>query len=348
MLWGGCWCSAGTASRPRRPGRRSFRCTIRQWYDDIADGPVRATITLKQSNEQPAVEPAWVITGVPGFAHPIPSIVTLWDLMYDVATQLPAPHTLTPPVTVSFTRDIYTLLRRPVLMQWVSALARQGHAGNAPGNFLAPAAFALLQDNNADPMSVAYQLRQKVFAALKNPAGGGGDMPMLSGLTVTKTQYATMQKWATGTFSADWAGPPSVTPFDMLAPADQPMALDRAGLITAVGGAFYPGIEACYLAAQPATYGKPIRVREDLAPGTLTSALSVPWQSDYTACGTGWWPAGRPNQVTQDGNNFYEWRPSPWGYAEMVKNWWQLGFLAQKTIMGQAAFVETERLAPII
>jgi hypothetical protein len=317
-----------------------------QWYDDVSDGPVRATITLKGSSEQPPVEPAWVIVGVPGFAHPIPNIVTLWDLAYDVATRLPAPHTLTPPATVSFTRDVYTLLRRPVLMQWVSAVARTGHSGMVPGNFLDPATFAVLQDNNVNPISAAYKLRQHVFSELKNPSGGGGDMPMLNLLTVTKTQYAMMKQWADGNFISDWAGPPAVVPLDMLPPKDQPMALDRAGLITAVGGAFFPGIEACLVAGQATTYGKPMRIREDLAPGSLTALLSVPWQADYNACGTGWWPAGRPNQVTQDGSTFYEWKLLAWGMPEVVKNWWQLGFLAKKTIMGKDAFVETERLAP--
>jgi hypothetical protein len=321
----------------------------KQWYDDVSDGPVRATITLKGSGEQPPVEPAWVIVGVPGFAHPIPSIVTLWDLAYDVATQLPAPHTLTPPATVSFTSDVYALLRRPVRMQWVSTLAGSGHSGMAAGNFLDAAMFALLQDNNPSPMSAAYKLRQHVFAQLRNPAGGGGDMPKLNaGLAVTKTQYAMMKHWADGNFNPDWAGPPAVVPFDMLAPADQPMALDRAGLITTVGGAFFPGIEACSVAAQTTTYDKPMRIREDLAPGSLTSLLSVPWQSDYTECGTGWWPAGRPNQVTQDGSTFYEWKPGSWWIPDMVKNWWQLGFIAKKTIMGKDAFVETERIAPTV
>lgn len=319
----------------------------RQWYDDVSDGPVRATIKLKSSGEAPPVVPAWVITGVSGFAHPIPSIVTLWDLAYDVATRLPSPHTLTPPATISFTSDVYPLLRRPVLMQWVSTVARTGHSGAAPGNFLSAAAFTMLRDNNPDPMSAAYKLRQHVFARLRNPWGGGtGDMPRLSGLTVTKTQYAMMKKWADGLFSADWAGPPAVVPFEMLAPVEQPVALDRAGLITAVGGAFAPGIEACSVAGLTSTYGKPLRIREDLAPGSLTSQLSVPWQTDYTACGSGWWPSGRPNEVTQDGATFYEWKPGSWGPGEMVKNWWELGFLAKKTIMGEDAFVETERLVP--
>jgi hypothetical protein len=92
------------------------------------------------------------------------------------------------------------------------------------------------------------------------------------------------------------------------------------------------------------TYGKPIRIRDDLPPGTLTSQLSVPWQSDYRACGTNWWPGGRPNQVTQDGTTFHEWVPNPWGVTDMIQNWWELGFIARN----EEAFVETERIAPVV
>jgi hypothetical protein len=316
------------------------------WYDDMSDGPVRATITLHDSGEQPPVEPAWVIVGVPGFAHPIPNIVTLHDLAYDVARRLPQPYTLVPPIEVSFTNDIYPLLRRPVLMQWVSALARQGHSGQAHGNFFDPQLFNLLKDNNPNAMSAAYQARTLVFEALKNPAGGGDDMPRLALLTVTPFQYLRMRQWSNGNFVADWQGPPQIVPLNQLPSAQQPAALDKAGLITAVGGAFAPGIEAGRIMGDVTTYGKALRIRPDLAPGSLTAQLSIPWQADYTACGTGWWPAGRPNQVTHDGMTFYEWKPLAWGMPDMVEKWSQLGFIARRQINNQDAFVETERLAP--
>jgi hypothetical protein len=317
------------------------------WYDDVADGPVRATITLNDTGEQPAVEPAWVIVGVPGFAHPIPSIVTLYDVAYDVATRLPVPYKLVPPIQISFTDDIYPILRRPVLMQWVSALAQTGHSGAGAGNFFDAARFNLLKDNDPNPLSAAYQERQHVFGALRNPAGGGDDMPRLNGpLTVTPFQYEMVRKWSLGLFVPDWVGPPAVVPFELLPADQQPAALDKAGLITTVGGSFYPGIEAGRIVDELTTYEQALRIRDDLAPGSLTSQLSVPWQSDYTACGSGWWPAGRPNQVTQDGTNFYEWKPPGWGAADMVANWWELGFIAKTEINNQDAYVETERLAP--
>src|ERR1700730_422844 len=77
------------------------------WYDDVSDGSVRATIVMKGTGAKPAVEPAWAIVGVPGFAEPISAIVTMYDLAYDIATKLPPPNMLVPPTTVSFTRDIY-------------------------------------------------------------------------------------------------------------------------------------------------------------------------------------------------------------------------------------------------
>jgi len=317
------------------------------WYDDVSDGPVRATIKLHNSGAQPAVEPAWVLVGVPGFAHPVESIVTLYDLAYDRATQLPSPNTLVPPTQVSFTKDIYPLLRRPVLMQWVIAAAQMGHSGQASGNFLDLQRFALLKDNDPNPNSAAFQERQTVFNALRNPNGGGDDMPLLNGgLAVTPFQYQQMQKWSVGNFAADWTGaPPPVVPLDQLPAAQQPAALDKAGLITTVGGVFFPGIEACSVMADVNTYEKPLRIRQTLPPGTLTSGLSVPWQADYTACGTGWWPAGRPNDVTQDAINFYPWKPPGWQMADMVQNWAQLGFIAKQQINGQTVYVETERFA---
>jgi len=317
------------------------------WYDDVADGPVRATITLNDSCAQPDVEPAWVICGVPGFAHPIANIVTLADVGYDVATRLPAPYTLIPPAQVSFTRDVYPILSRPVLTQWVSGLAHTGHSGVNPGNFFDTARFALLKDNDANAASPAYIERQHVFGALANPAGGGDDMPRLNGgLTVTRVQYEVMRRWSLGQFVADWVGVPAVVDFDLLAADQRPGALDRAGLVTTVGGAFAPGIEAGRVVVATTTYEKAGRIRDDLAPGTLTAQLSVPWQADYTACGSGWWPAGRPNQVTQDATTFYEWKPAGWGMPEMVADWWQLGFIAKREIDAADAFVETERLVP--
>ena len=108
----------------------------RGWYDDVSDGSVRATLNLKGTDARQSVEPAWVLIGVSRFAEPISAIVTMYDLAYDVATRLPAPNTLVPPTEVSFTRDIYPVLFRAVMMRWVISTARMGHGSGAGGDFL--------------------------------------------------------------------------------------------------------------------------------------------------------------------------------------------------------------------
>jgi hypothetical protein len=319
------------------------------WYDDAADGPVRATIRLRGSGEMPPVDAAWVITGVPAYAAPVMDIVTMYDVVYDLAVRhlglvLPA---------VSFTNDVFPILQRIVLTQWVSASARQGHGHGQPGDFLDPALFDLLKSDDQTPGSNPRRARERVFRKLRNPSGGaGGNMPALkgspsptspnaTGFTVTPTQYEVMSRWSRGDFDADWNGPPVTVPFDQLPPEQQTAALDKATLWTGVGGSFNPGIEVSDMFARIACFERPFRVHSQLRAGTFTKDLSVPWQSDFTACGTGWWPGARPNAVTADGQNFHEW--STFGMSEMVEFWWKLGFLAERTLPNQTkGYLETE------
>ena len=313
------------------------------WYDDVSDGPVRATITLKHTRTHPAVDPAWVIVGVPRFAEPISAIVTMYDLAYDMATKLAAPNTLTPPAHVSFTHDIYPVLFRAVMMQWVIQTAQIGHSGGAGGDFLNSAHFDLLKDNNPTPGSPARTAREHVKDMLR-PAG---TMPMLNGgLHLTDTQLAQFKRWAAGDFIADWTGVPVVKPFSALTPLEQTRSLDMTGLWTAVGGAFAPGIETGAIMGLPTTYERPFRINTVLPPGSLTQGLSIPWQADYTACGLGWWPSGRPDEVTQDGTSFYEWIPDSMTMEQLVLDWWKLGFIFKKQIGPSVAYVEEERLLP--
>jgi hypothetical protein len=310
------------------------------WFDDVSDGPVRATIKLRGSDLIPMVQSSWIIAGVSAFAQPIVGIVSLYDLAYDLAV---AHFGLVPPSQVSFTRDIYPILKRPVLMQWIDPDARQGHGPGLGGDFLNPQKFALLQNNNPTPGSPPRAAREAVFTRLKNPNGGGGDMPRLNGLTVTKYQYERMRRWSLGDFVADWNGVPVPRPFDQLTPQEQTIALDEASLWKGVGGAFSPGIEAGMHFGDFNTFESAFRIRQTLPPGYLTSTLSVPWQSDYSACGWGWWPSGRPNSVTSNGMAFENWArfTAP---DTMINAWWKLGFVVKKQLNGQVVYLETERV----
>ena len=312
------------------------------WFDDVADGPVRATIRFHSTGEVPDVEPSWVVTGVPGFAHPIIGIVNMYDLAFDIAV---THFGLIPPREVSFSRDVFPLLQRVVLMQWVDPDARRGHGPSRGGNFLDPSAFVLLSNNDATVGSPARTAREDIFQRLKNPAGGGGDMPQLASLTVTPFQYQMMQRWSVGDFMADWSGLPSPPPpFSSLGPLEQTQSLDQTGLWTGVGGSFHPGIEVGERFGEASTFESPFRIRRSHPAGFLTQTLSVPWQVDFSACGRGWWPSGRPNSVTRTGSTFIDWARFP-GATGMLDSWWKLGFLAESALPdGRQGFLETEWL----
>ena len=232
------------------------------WFDDVSDGRVRATVRFKATSDQPQVVSAWVIVGVPAYATPIINIVSGYDLVHWAATELPSSIRLTPPTDVYFSRDIYPVLKKAVFMQWVSSMARSVHSGGLGGDFLASAQFDLLKDNNPAAGSTERVARERVFRKLRNPIGGGGNMPLLSGgLTVTPVQYEQFLRWSVGDFISDWNGDLQTVPFEQLPAELQPEALDRAALESMVGGSFAPGIEAGQIFGDAAIYERPFRIR---------------------------------------------------------------------------------------
>ncbi|MHB8492241.1 MAG: LodA/GoxA family CTQ-dependent oxidase, partial [Solirubrobacteraceae bacterium] len=282
------------------------------WFDDTSDGPVSAHVVLNDGAELP-VEGAWVIVGPPDYSPATANLVTLYDVLRDLAVGqgwLPTPE------RVSFTRDIYPLFDRVNSCQWVSARALRGHGAGRTGDLLPPDLLAKLADCSAD----AGDARQAVFRTIRDPnaaaprEASGSFMPALSGdggtarhgdpstwLTVTPTQYAMLRRWACGDFDADWTGsaPPSV-PLDALSVEAQPEALDRAALEACVGGAFAPGYEASWVVRDPAIYAEPFRLAHTVEPGTLTDRLTVPWQAGVFERSPDWWPAQRPDDVAPE------------------------------------------------
>ena len=315
------------------------------WYDDTSDGPVQATLVLPGCSEPVEAEPAWVIASVPSYATPTECIVTLYDLAYEMAIQQ---QFISPPAEVSFFQDIYPVLFRAVMSQWVTSAGRLGHSRGKPGDFLNPQLFDLLKTNSTDPDPL--QKRTGVFGKLKKPDGTGGNMPALSLLAVTPRQYECFRQWAPGNFIPDWpAGyapdnPPRPRPFYELSPLEQTIALDRAGLESSVGGSFNPGIEGGRVMGTP-IYEAPFRIDRTQSAGTLTASLSIPWQADFRVCTESWWPSARPGSVTGNGADFHDWVPFGWGNRDMVEQWWRLGFLKGEEMDGAPIYVERERLA---
>jgi len=326
------------------------------WHDDVSDGPVTATVTLKKEGTTVEAVGAWVICAVPKYAPPLYNVITLYDVLLQVAVDKLG---LKPPAKPSFTNDIYPLFKRAMLMRWVSAMVAHpsSHVDEQPmhmahhGDVAGPAHATLAA---VIPPPGPASARAAIFAKMRDPAiprqnlSGEADMPMIhsdyypkeSNQPLTDLQYENLKKWKNGNFINDWSGPPAVSR------TITPEGLDRAGLETCVGGAFYPGIEASWMMRDTFAYSEPFRLsHENLAAGDITKQMAVPWQADFSDCKQegelAWWPAQRPDDVFPDGQV----KQVPWtrglvsSMAEMVQNWHRLGFVVKKG----SRYVETER-----
>jgi len=323
------------------------------WYDDVSDGPVAATVSIL-GREPVSADPARVIVAPPKYAPEINSMMTLYDQALNAATQLDPALV---PSTASFTGDIFPILKRVCDLAWVNAAAGRGHGQGGPQYFLDRDRLAGL----ADPGPNSAADRRFIFERLippRTPAGQAGsatNMPVLNdGLdpdnpsqsieaALTALQYERMRKWALGAFANDWPGsPPEPQLLEALPVELQPAALDKAALDFCIGGPFFPGIEGGFLFARADTYRAPFRIKESLEAGGLTANMALPWQADFIACGDEWWPAQRPNHVRRQGVTA-EWVPTTWVSLDMVDRWDQLGFI----VKDGDTYVEAERIEGI-
>ena len=121
--------------------------------------------------------------------------------------------------------------------------------------------------------------------------------------TLTQTQYKIMEKWYRGDFEADFEVErdwPYIHSLDKEIILEiTPSGLDRASLEATAGGPFYPGIEGGFIFRFPKIYDEALRLNHSLLqPGDITKRMALPWQADFYACNTHWWPATRPDEVT--------------------------------------------------
>ena len=306
------------------------------WCDDVSDGPVRATVQF-DGKEPIACDSAWLIVAPPSYAPAINNVVTLWDQALNVATRLnPSLRALLSPV--SFARDIYPILKRTVLLQWVSESANTGHGIGTPGDFLDSSILSKLSSNKAE----SKDPRHDVYKRLRRPdAPADANMPRLRGgldpdnptsenvpTQLTALQLELMEEWQAGNFVSDWPGaPPAGQRLADISKSEQPQAMDKAALDACIGGPFFPGIEAGFVMARSDTYRVPFRIDDSkFAPGDITAGLACPWQADFRGCSVLWWPAQRPNWVIRNGERVH-WTPSHWDYGDMVAEWSTLRFV---------------------
>ena len=306
-------------SAPRVPGRMATTFANNDgWHDDTSDGPVTATVRI--DGRVLEAESAWAVVAPPNYAPGIQSVVTLYDVMFEISTTL---EPWRPPPRPSFTRQVYPLFARHVAEQWVNAGLLRDVGWGAPGSFLEPSVLARL----ADPSSTSRFLRQELFERFRDPAyrrQEPGALPPYYGdaiafppvsprqwMAVLPIQYRWLEQWADGDFEADWpdGGPHFPARLEDLPLEEQPDALDRAALDECLGGPFHPGCEVTWPVRLPLLYRAPFRFRSrtspepdwgdqmtsaialasdgplaDSGPGDLTRWMAVPWQTDTSSC----------------------------------------------------------------
>lgn len=286
------------------------------WFDDIADGPVSATIKLVADGTSPPVTGAWVITAPPKFAPHQDTPTSLWDRLLQVMVDAG----LTPaPTTTSYTRDVQPYLQRARDIRWVYPIGASTHAW--PDPVVTPA----------------------VRTAILDRVRPNGNMPALSGSDPgpTAVQFSHLQRWEAGTFTNDWGVAPQVEP------SITPEGLDRAALEACVGGSFFPGIEAGGRDPSnrpilfPTNYVEAFRVdHATVLPGTMSASMALPWQADFTDCAGSWWPVPRPSHVIPEGTSTaQDWARTIGSYTDMVAKWHTLGFVVEQG----SQHVEVER-----
>jgi hypothetical protein len=345
--------SSGSVSPDGAPVPINHFANNDNWYDDMSDGVVTATVAMGGTGPAVDAAPARVIVAPPDFAPGLANLVTLYDVAFHAAVERGWRQV---PKRPSFARHVQPVLQRTLGYQWLLQLGRQGHGSGAGfGDF------SIRWAELADPSKDAAGTRAFVLSVLRDPADPVEDqefgfMPRLHDssyaafpgavLRLTPTQYAVMKRWAAGQFVNDLGAPP---PTDELVPD----AFDRVALEACSGGPFFPGIEVGRVMADPATYREPFRVDAGAHPaGSLTAGNAVPWQADFLACSVdaqpqlAWWPAQRPYQVLtkRDDDTTEFWHRGVTGFRGMVDQWHRLGIVVEaRRADGTTVFVESER-----
>ena len=291
------------------------------WHDDVADGPVTATVTLPGQEPVTVHHPSWVMVGPPDFAPGVHAIVTLYDVAYQAACDKAA---LQPEAKPSFQRHIKPLIERAAGLAWVSNYARWK-------DLLSPDWIKL-----ADTAGTSKQARTDVAKRLMDPG--------LRDFVMPDFMEKYLNQWAAGDFVSDLGAAAVEVPV--------PDQLDRAALDSCVGNNFFPGIEASINLRDKDIYARPFRLDPtNLAkvyPGCLSEIMAVPWQADFMDCAGGvWWPSQRPDIAMVAAANIpgskADWAEPIFDHQGMVDQYQQLGFIVPSRQGDKIVYAEAER-----
>jgi len=290
------------------------------WYDDIADGPVRATVRI--SGKDIPVDPAWVFVAPPNYAPDVVGFRTLYDLLVETYVEA---GMLTPPPTTSFTQDVLPALRRLSNLQWVNKGFEKEHQRGTAFDFDDPELLSRLAKKDGAP-----DLRQTVRAAFRPPSTDRRKWPCMYGdsydgsgtpserrdFAISKLRALHLKRWADGDYEEDWSrDSKAYQKLEDVPLGEQPAMLDRAALHFCLADAFHPGCEVTWPMRHASLYSAPFRIRQRPAgedepdygdtltqdivlkqhgplyaqsPGDLTKWMALPWQGDTAFCRSGY------------------------------------------------------------
>ena len=303
VIGGKGWARSENSTAPATAGQPPVEPTLGPayanndgWFDDVGDGPVTATVTYKKGKEpapgttQLDALGAWVLVGPPDYAPNVRAVVSLYDLMVDVAAReidlskiaafdksswsfvsdLAAelagkaagaagltkfkPH---------YERDLEPILRAALDSAYVypSQSVHQGVGGPVSGQGVGKPPPG--KPDLANLALSAKSSREYAFGWLRSPLGmahpkpSAANMPKLlddinrPGLAVPVTQFLMFAQWAAGHFVSAPIKPPS---------PPRPQDLDRAATEACIGGAFYPGIEVGWQIRVGKLFLEPFRI----------------------------------------------------------------------------------------
>ena len=293
------------------------------WFDDTSDGPVTAVLviqvetidgvpvgTQKMQQSVPVASHGWVVTGYPRYAPQITDIVTIDDLVYDVAVRNANLEPLiysngryNSDYIVYFWRDIWPILQRPFSYQFLCDIdptdggdpheTGPGSGGNFDPGPLSIPPFAgenpVDREDRAHRRQFLYRVLRKagrensLYTDFQKPGKIFYAMPLLAGdnplsndvpskfLRLTDTMLFLLRQWADGKFLNEKLE--DIVP----PPLPEGVALDRGVLGNGLGGAFCPGGEVCWILRNPAIYSEPYRINlsTSITPGSLSQPAVV-------------------------------------------------------------------------
>lgn len=276
--------SASPSNQPvYRPADPDSFNNANGWYDDIADGPVYAKVTIGGVDYD--ADPAWVASAPPNFAPDLVGWRTMDDLLQNLYMEV---GMLKVPQQISFNDHVRPILERLSELQWVNKGFLSMFGAGGPLNFkdtefMKKLSYAPL-DNSMYPDPYA-ELRRGIYNSFRptntkiaevaawppiygDAFGYTNPNPNVPPAPSTYLQLPpfytyVLTNWVNGLFINDYnpddKEPHKIEDVDL---QKQPEMLDRTAMHYCLADAFHPGAELTWPMRNASMYRAPYRIRE--------------------------------------------------------------------------------------